>query len=167
MINANKQNITPTLNMMRIITFAMIISSAMLGLVLNISGKWNIDSAKFQLLLQDVSIQMPLAFGVFVLVIRTILANFIFKSGISNLQKPAENKQILGIIFTMHIIKCALAEAAAIMGFMIAQLHGESSAYVILGGAALFALLREFPSPSNLEWRLELAQSIHAERPTK
>ena len=145
---------------LKIISFAMLMSVAMLGGLLVFLKKWQTDTILFKLLLDRLDVMILLSFGVVLLIVRTPIANLLFKKAILD---PRNNKanSIFAAITVFQIVRLAMAEAAAVIGFQISIMYGESSSFVILGGAAIFAILREFPSESALNALIKLAQQAN------
>ncbi|MFN8846578.1 MAG: hypothetical protein ACK5V3_09985 [Bdellovibrionales bacterium] len=159
-MNNQPQNLGPDAQLMnlRIFTAAMAMSISTLGFVLFATQKWNLNQAEFQALLSDIQVQALFGMGVILLVLRTPVANHLLKLALQG--KDIQDKSLLlQLMFPSQILRLALAEASALFGFVIAFLHGESTSFLILGLAALFAMAREWPSFESLKWRAELLQS--------
>jgi hypothetical protein len=160
-MNNQQPNLNPEAQLMttRILTMAMAMSICLFGFVLFSTQKWNLNQAEFQALLSNMQMQILFGMGVLVLVLRTPFANHMLKTALQG--KDINDKaQLLQLSFPSHIIRLALAEASALFGFVISFLYNESTSFLILGLAALFAIAREWPSHESFKRKAELLQSL-------
>lgn len=91
--------------------------------------------------------------GVVAILIRVPLANTLLSKALES-AKPQGLEQIIPHYQTAFILRVALAESAALMGFASTLLSGEMSAFMILAGAGLVAIIKEFPTAEKLKTRV-------------
>lgn len=143
----------------RLITLMMLMSLGFFTTVLFAAQKWNLNQVLFQEMMSAIEVQILFGVGVLVLVARTPIANHILKNSLQNVDF-GDRLQLLKASFSSHIVRLAMAEAAALFGFVINLLHNESTSFLILGIAGAFAILREWPTYDSVKRRAELVQSL-------
>ncbi|MFN8790606.1 MAG: hypothetical protein ACK5Y2_04040 [Bdellovibrionales bacterium] len=130
---------------LRMIWGALFSSVVLLGVVLAVSGRFVLDSNRFRELTGQGPYLVFFVIGVVLLTARVFLSNTVFQKSVEKI--ALEDSSALVQAYTVpFILRLALAEATAVAGFVCAFLHEESTSYLILGGAAAAAVIREFPS---------------------
>lgn len=154
--NSNLPDRTPeqTIQVMQILTGALAGSVIMMGAVLFITKQPVIDTHLFAENIRNPVHLILFLMGFGILLARIPLANTIFASTLES-AKPQDLKSVLPLYFVPLILKIALAEAAAIMGFMSTQMSGEATPFGILAIAAIVAIAKEFPTVDKIKERVK------------
>lgn len=130
---------------LRMIWGALFWSIILLGIVLFISGRFVLDSDRFRELTSQGAYLVFFVVGVVLLTARVFISKTLFQKAVEKL--ALEDSQALVQAYTVpFVLRLALAEATAVAGFVCAFVFQESTGYVILGGAAAVAVIREFPT---------------------
>ncbi len=142
-----------TIVMMQILCGAMAAAVAMLTVVLFITRKPVYDAILFSENIRNPIHAVLFFLGVVVLLLRIPLANSVLANALEK-YKPQGIAQILPVYFTPFILRVALAEAAATLGFVSTHISGEVSTFIMLGAAAFVAIIKEFPSLEKVKERV-------------
>ena len=155
--NTNMPDRTPeqTIQVMQILAGALTGSVVMMGAVLFITKQPVIDTHLFAENIKNPLHLVLFLMGFVILLARIPLANTIFAAALES-AKPQDLKSVLPLYFVPLIMKIALAEAAAIMGFVSTQTSGEATPFVILAAAAIVAIIKEFPTVDKIKERVKV-----------
>lgn len=145
---------------LRVLMGAMAMSVIIFGVALFVTKNWYMDQVFFEQLLKEIPVQILFALGVLVLVGRTSISNLMLRQATKELDIKDVQKLLLAS-FTPFLVRLMMAEFSAIMGFVIAMVYKESTAFLILGLSAIFAILREWPTLEKFKGRVELVQLSH------
>lgn len=157
--NTPSQDPKQLLMSMTIVTGAMIMSLVIFSFLLFQTQKFVIDQAQFQVLLENLQFQVLVGMGALLLIVRVHIANLILKATTKDIP-ITDTAKWLQASFTPQIVRLALADASAMMGFVAAFTFNEASAFLILGVSAAIAMLREFPTIEKLKARVMAVQSL-------
>jgi len=116
--------------LLKILTFAMAFTMVPFAAVLFVTKKWVINQALFNELMSTQPTQILMFVGAILFVSRVPVSNMIFKNAVKDI-KLEETDKWLTAYFAPHMIRLALAEAAGIIGFMIAFYYNESTSFVV------------------------------------
>lgn len=102
--------------------------------------------------------------GVVLIAARIPVSNTLFKNALQQPGVAEDKNRLIQAYMAPFIIRLALAEAGAIAGFVAAFVHKESTGYLLLGAAAIFAILREFPSMAKIQDRAKMLMTNRMSR---
>jgi hypothetical protein len=137
------------IKIMQILTLALAGSVAMLGVVLFIAKKPVFDTQIFAENIKNPIHLILFLMGFAILLVRIPATNAVFAAALEK-TKPEDLKGVLQIYFAPHILRLALAEAGALMGFMSTMVGGEATPYAVLGAAAFLSIVREMPTKEKI-----------------
>jgi len=143
-----------TLQVMQILSGALGASVIMLGVVLFVTVKPVFNTQLFVENMRSPVNLVLFLMGFTVLLIRVPLSNTILAAALEN-SKPDSMKAVMPLYFTPLILRLALAEAGAMMGFVSSQMSGEATPYAILAAAALVAIVKEVPTMNKIKERVK------------
>ena len=147
-----------TIMLLKILTLAMAFSIVPFAVVLVITQKWVINQALFNELITTQPTQILMIVGALIYVARVPVSTMLYKKAVEGIRLE-ETSKWLAAYFVPHLVRLALAEAAGLIGFIIAFQYNESTSFVVLGLAAVIGILREIPSMEKIKERFLLVQS--------
>jgi len=144
---------------MKMITFSLSFTIIPFAAVLFMTKKWVIDQALFNELMATQPTQVLMIGAALLYVARVPISTMLYKKAVEGIKLEETDKWVTAYA-APHLVRLALAEAAGIIGFMIAFHYNESTSFVVLGLAAVIGILREIPSMEKIKERFLLVQSL-------
>jgi hypothetical protein len=154
-----QQVVQQRLQVMKIVTIALMAATFLYGIVLFAIKQPTINTQLFIESLHNPANLILFFAGAAVLLLRVILTNKLLTTSLHN-PSVQDFRTAMPAYFVFIILRMALAESAAMFGFVLTLTTGEFSYYLILAAAALVSMIKDFPSEERAK---ELLKSVRPE----
>lgn len=149
-MNPNTEPLTraATLRLLRIIWASLVVSVAIYGFLLLMTGRsWPAADRPVEELLQDPMVMVLAVGAIGALAMAFVMPRLIFRRGKPELRTPASpHAPVSPAVRPRFIVQWALMESVAILGLIGAFVIQDMRVFVPFGAAAALALLLAFPT---------------------
>jgi hypothetical protein len=154
--NQNSNNLNPDqfIQIMRTVSLMLSLSIVMFGIVLFVIFKPAFDTQLFAENMKNFFHLFLFLLGFVILLVRVPIANTILSRALEK-NKPEDLKGALPSYFSSLILRLALAESAALMGYISSPLSKEATPFAVLAIAALISMVKEIPTKEKILERIK------------